>query len=247
MRAAVVAVVLGVIALTGCAGAQRHDLVSYIDEDGAQLQGRLFSSRTEIGKYWFEWGRTTALGKRTPDFAVDFVAGELQTVLYDLNQLQPATTYHWRVCADDSDPDHPDPGCSDIGSFPTSPVPAGSALVIGDWWRPFNNERDRSLNSEGPFTLEGPAVITIQDAYCPGDRYRLIDNGVVIGTTNRVVDDGTCTPYVPFLERVIGDPAFSHGSFTLGEGPHSLRTRVLAGVNNIYGGDGFIRADPVQP
>jgi hypothetical protein len=226
--------------------------VSYIDSTGAQLRVNLFPSRTEIGKYWFEWGRTPALGHRTPDFAVDLVGGERKFRFYNLNNRQPETTYYWRACADDSDPERPDPGCSDVGSFTTEPEPGGIALTIGTGWRPVYNARDRTLNSEGPLTLDGPAVITIQDAYCPGDRYRLYDNGVAVGTTNKVPDTvpvevGGCDPYILFVEQAVGRPEFSHGSFTLGPGPHSLRTRVLAGLRAEFGGASFIRADPVGP
>jgi hypothetical protein len=124
-------------------------------------------------------------------------------------------------------------------------------LTIGTGWRQISNARDRTLNDEGPLMIEGPVVITIQDAYCPGDRYRLYDNGVVIGTTNKVPDtvpfeEGPCEPYILFPEQTVGRPEFSHGT-SLGPGPHSLRTRVLAGVRAQFGGASFIRADPVGP
>ena len=73
-----------------------------------------FPSRTEIGRYWFEWGRTPALGHRTPDFAVELVGGERKVRWYNLNNRQPETTYYWRACADDSDPERPDPGCRHV-------------------------------------------------------------------------------------------------------------------------------------
>jgi hypothetical protein len=91
------------------------------------------------------------------------------------------------------------------------------------------NARDGSLNAEGQFTFEGPAVLTVLDSYCASDRYRVFDNGVAIGRTG------------------LEDPDhYSRGSFTLGPGPHSIRLENLAGEGNLLDNGGYIRADSLD-
>jgi hypothetical protein len=246
MRKAAVAVGLTLVCLTGCASA-RVQFVSYIDDAGAQLRGYVGSSRTETGSYWFEWGRTPQLGHESAHTPIAFVAGESTFELFNLNNRDPETTYYWRLCADDQDPAHPDPGCSDVDSFTTTAAPAGKALTVGGGWDIVTNLRDRSLNVEGPLTFEGPAVLTLVDSYCASDRWRLFDNGVAIGRTGPVEDLPGCSPYELYFDGSFADEAhYSRGSFTLGAGQHSIRLRLLAGSGNDNTNTGYIRVDPLD-
>jgi hypothetical protein len=239
---------LAVAVLAGCAGAQRQGSGSYIDEDGVQLRAVLNSTGPGPVTYWFEWGRTPQLGRTTPLTEFDYDAADSKVVLYNLDHLDPDTTYYWRACARDRDPEQVAPGCSDIGSFKTLPTPSGRTLEVGGGWRVFFNARDRSLNSEGPYTFEGPAVVTVLDSYCASDRFRVFDNGVAVGTTPRVTDVPGCTPYVLTLEESLDQPEhYSRGSFPLGSGPHSIRVRLLAGSGNVNGSHAYLRADPLNP
>jgi hypothetical protein len=239
---------LALAALTGCAGATRHEVVSYIDDDGGQVRGQVLSNRTEAGSWWVEYGSTPQLGRQTPPVAIEFVAGQAQSVRYNLDHLDPDTVYHWRLCADDQDPQQTAPGCSDVGSFTTLPTPSGRELPVDGGWQVVSNARDRSLNGEGPLTFEGPAVLTVIDSYCASDRYRVLDNGVRLGRTSAVEERPGCAPYVLTLEESLADPVhYSRGSFALGPGPHSIRLRAIFGEGNHNGNTGYIRADSLSP
>ena len=247
MRKAAAAGIVGIALLTGCAGAQVQ-FTSYIDDAGGQLRGHVVSTRTETGSYWFEWGRTPALGKQSAVRAVDFVAGERKFVDYNLNNREPDTTYYWRLCAEDQDPQQSAPGCSELDSFTTNPTPPGRALTVGGGWWPFHNARDGSLNEEGPLTFEGPAVLTLLDSYCASDRFRVFDNGIKIGRTNRVAERPGCAPYRLYLEESLADTEYySRGSFPLGPGPHSIRVLLVAGEGNRLDNSGYVRVDPLSP
>jgi hypothetical protein len=247
VRRALVAGVVVIALLTGCAGATRQG-AWYVDSEGAQLRGHVASSRTETGSWWFEWGRTPELGRQTAPTPIEFTAGQSHFVWHNLNRRDPDTTYYWRLCADDQDPEHPAPGCSDVGTFTTLPEPPGRELPVDGGWQVFYNARDGSLNAEGPWTFEGPAVLTVLDSYCASDRFRVFDNGVSIGRTPAVEDPPGCNPYVLTLQESLADPEhYSRGSFALGPGPHAIRIRVLAGDGNDLDSGGYLRADSLNP
>ena len=243
MRKLASAGLVGLVLLTGCAGASIQG-ASYVDDAGAQLRGNVMSTRTEAGSWWVEWGRSTRLGHSSPHGAINFNAGESQFVSYNLNNRDPETTYYWRLCADDQDPEHTEPGCSSIESFTTSPAPPGADLAVDGGWRPFHNQRDQSLNQEGAFRFEGPADLTLVDSYCASDRFRVFDGGGSLGRTGRVLDPPGCTPYVLELNEALADrDHYSRGTFSLGPGPHSIRIKLLAGDGNQLDNGGWIRVD----
>jgi hypothetical protein len=66
----------------------------------AQLQGGVYPNDADT-TYWWEYGTTTAYGQRTP--AVDIGSGNAAVPVSDtLNGLQPDTTYHYRLVAQNS-------------------------------------------------------------------------------------------------------------------------------------------------
>jgi hypothetical protein len=218
--------------------------VSYIDDAGGQLRGNAGSSRTETGSWWFEWGRTANLGHATSPAAIDFKAGESRFVSYNLNNRDPDTTYYWRLCADDQDPQHPEPGCSSVESFTTDPAPAGVDLGIDSGLGVFHNARPRSLNAEGPLRFTGPADLSLLDSYCASDRFRVYDGGVSIGRTASVLDPPGCSPYELYFEGSYADTDhFSRGTFSFGPGPYSIRIKLLPGDGNLLDNSGYIRLD----
>ena len=98
------------------------------------------------------------------------------------------------------------------------------------------------FNSEGPFTFTSttPVTVDVTDDFCPGDRFRIYDFGVAIGDTTAVPVGVDCTEVGPAAAFV--DPSFSHGSFALGSGAHSITLQI---VNNPFGaGRGYIRVLP---
>lgn len=94
--------------------------------------------------------------------------------------------------------------------------------------------------TDGPFTFVagGPVVVSVTDAFQPGDSFELFDFGGSIGTTPAVASGGFITgdPNLAF-----GDAAFSYGSFPLGAGAHSISIDLLASPHG--SGRAYIRVD----
>ncbi|MEO8739126.1 MAG: PEP-CTERM sorting domain-containing protein [Casimicrobiaceae bacterium] len=100
-------------------------------------------------------------------------------------------------------------------------------------------------SSPWTISLAGPFQLIVTDGFAAGDRFQLFDNNVSLGSTNAVADSG-----VNCDNNVLGclaNPAFSHGTFLLGAGNHSLTG--IATVSPFGGGAGFfiIRAVAVVP
>jgi hypothetical protein len=84
-----------------------------------------------------------------------------------------------------------------------------------------------------PWTYSGPATLLVTDLGFDGDQFNVFDNTSLIGTTSVPVDDDdTCgnDPVICFV-----DEKFSHGTFILGPGSHSI-TMTLAAEGQL--GDG---------
>lgn len=111
-------------------------------------------------------------------------------------------------------------------------------------WTPFNWGSD-SRNIEGPFTFSssGPVLLKITDVACRGDQFQVFDFVVSIGTTPVVPVDpvGECDPYITDPDIAFQDPSYSHGSFVLGTGSHSIV--IVAITNPFRAGTGFVRVD----
>jgi hypothetical protein len=72
-----------------------------VDTSSAQLQGGVYPNGTDT-TYWWEYGTTTSYGQRTP--AIDVGAGTAPVSVTDaLSGLQPSTTYHYRLVAQNGD------------------------------------------------------------------------------------------------------------------------------------------------
>ena len=104
-------------------------------------------------------------------------------------------------------------------------------------WIPFQFGGTGSFASGGggpnpPWTFSGAATFRITDAFLRGDQFSVFDNGVLIGTTPAVPVGGgsTTDPDVAFA-----DPLYSHASFQLGGGNHSI---TIQAFNSPFGGGG---------
>ena len=89
---------------------------------GATLLGDVGSTRSEQGTYWFEYGTGATLDKATPARILHYAANEKLSVSERVEGLTPATTYRYRLCAEDQDPDQPH-GCGQVKTFATPAVP----------------------------------------------------------------------------------------------------------------------------
>jgi hypothetical protein len=128
-------------------------------------------------------------------------------------------------------------GSASALAAPDPPIPVDAA-----GWTVFSWGAD-GLNVEGPFTFthSGPVVVRVTDAFCRGDEFELFDAGVSVGRTSAVATDLNCSggPVAP--DELFLDPTYSHGSFTLGPGSHSIT--IVAVENPFGGGAAFIRVD----
>jgi hypothetical protein len=77
------------VAVTGLAG--------NIGENEAELTARINPNNQPSTTYYFEYGTTTKYGSKTPSKPLS--GNTQQTVTADLSDLDPETTYHYRVVA----------------------------------------------------------------------------------------------------------------------------------------------------
>ena len=117
-------------------------------------------------------------------------------------------------------------------------------VPINQGWQPFSWAAGPDApDLEGPFTFTTltPVILTVTDAYCIGDQFRVLDNGVPIGWTPAVPVPSECTGTKYDPDDAVQDPAYSHTSFNLPAGMHSI---TLEAINNPFGGGGaFLRVD----
>lgn len=122
---------------------------------------------------------------------------------------------------------------------PLAPV---MALTVGGGWTGFEFGEVGSTAGPFTFTTAGPVVLKVTDAYCAGDRFRVYDNGQLLGDTSY-----SWMSLCEFPGRTV-DPVtaftswyYSHGEFSLSAGSHSITIQSLASP---FGpGGAFLRAD----
>jgi hypothetical protein len=134
-----------------------------------------------------------------------------------------------------------DNGVNGTQVFKKNPL---TPLTIDAYWSHFSWGSGQPVYSyDGPFTFENRHLVRLDvtDAFWKGDRFRIYDNGVQIGDTSSVPadDNGDVEdPDVAFMDRT-----YSHGSFLLSSGSHSISIEV---INNPYNaGVAFIRVQSI--
>jgi hypothetical protein len=84
-----------------------------------------------------------------------------------------------------------------------------------------------TLAPNPPWTFEAPASgveFKVTDAFSSGDQFEVFDFGTSIGTTSSPIDGGSCgDDPVPCFS----DPNYSHGTFGLDAGSHSITIKVI--------------------
>jgi hypothetical protein len=107
------------VAASGCAIGIRMP-PSEITEEGAVLNGQVFSTTGGQGSYYFEYGILEGSRQRGPTHPIDFAPGELQQVSEPLDDLDFGTVYSYRLCAEDGQ-NAGSPVCSrPVQIFPTA-------------------------------------------------------------------------------------------------------------------------------
>lgn len=100
-----------------------------------------------------------------------------------------------------------------------------------------------ALNSEGPYTFNAVTSVRLDvtDDFDAGDRFEVFDFGASLGLTSTPGSGSFPSGVGP--EVAFTGSTFSHGSFFLGPGAHSIT--IAAAVNPFNGGRGYLRALPV--
>jgi hypothetical protein len=100
---------------------------------------------------------------------------------------------------------------------PDASVAVGSGWQIFDW-----DNAPGAFDQEGAFTFSSatPTTLKVTDSFINGDRFDVFDHGILVGTTSFPANDHHYIDGKPAL--AFKNPLFSHGTFTLPPGSHSL-------------------------
>ena len=103
-------------------------------------------------------------------------------------------------------------------------------LPFGQWVA-FNAGLAGSFDAQGlfKFSSQKRVVLRVTDAFCRGDRYRVLDHGHRIGTTSNVPIDTTCSelPFASTGPEGWHAPGYSRIRLVLRPGFHRIRIRSM--------------------
>jgi hypothetical protein len=103
-------------------------------------------------------------------------------------------------------------------------------LPFGQWVA-FNAGLAGSFDAQGlfKFSSQKRVVLRVTDAFCRGDRYRILDHGHRRGITTQVPTDTSCTrlPFASTGPEGWNEPAYSRVRLVLAPGRHRIRIRSL--------------------
>jgi parallel beta-helix repeat protein len=119
--------VLNAAVFSGCAAGTTGE---HLDVAGteARATGTVISDVGGEVEYWVEFGRTTAYGSETQHQTVTVEKGVQRTVEVNIANLERSTTYHYRLCARDSQQTG-GPGCGEDRQFTTVNVDCGETIT----------------------------------------------------------------------------------------------------------------------
>jgi hypothetical protein len=128
-------VIAAALAVSSCAVGVRGP-ASELTDTSAVMNGTAVSTTGGPGSYFVKYGFTSTPLWDTPTRDVDFEEGESQPVSEPLDGLEPGTTYHYRVCAEDGE-NPGDPFCSPDQAFETTgtgvPTFLGKSICTDDF------------------------------------------------------------------------------------------------------------------
>lgn len=208
--------------------------------DGATLKGRIDPGGDET-TYFFEYGLTAAYGQTTAP-GVIAPGGSLKSVAAEIEGLQPGTTYHFRVVAenaigDDASEDKTFTTSTGGEGCPNEAFRTGPSALLGDCRAfelvtPAGAEADLRI-AGGPSTPDGNAI-------CFNTENQLLDsdpNGIKLG------DDGFCSWRRPdgWETKWVTGPAPEKRVSTMGSDVYYLspdgQRAVFASDGNLLGPD----------
>jgi hypothetical protein len=141
-------------------------------------------------------------------------------------------------------------------AFATAAVAnATTKITVDSGWQSFiTGGGIDGASTAGPwvFTSTTVAKVTVTDAFCRGDEFRVYDNDVLLGETSDVASEFPACPFELFFpalaraDAALADPAFSHGVFFVAPGTHAIEFENKALWSETSIGTGaFFRVDSV--
>ena len=132
---------------------------------------------------------------------------------------------------------------------------ATTKITVDSGWQSFiTGGGIDGASTAGPwvFTSSTVAKVTVTDAFCHGDEFRVYDKDVLLGETSEVVSEFPACPFELFFpalaraDAALADPAFSHGVFFVAPGTHAIEFENKALWSETSTGTGaFFRVDSV--
>ena len=102
------------------------------------------------------------------------------------------------------------------------------------------------------FTTTSVAKVTVTDAFCHGDEFRVYDKDILLGDTSEVASEFPACPFELFFPAIaradaaLADPTFSQGVFFIAPGTHAIEFENKALWSETSTGTGaFFRVDSV--
>lgn len=138
-----------------------------------------------------------------------------------------------------------------------APLPAQAATPVtvdASWQEIITGGGVGGGTVKGPydFTTTNLTKITVTDAFCHGDEFHVVDNGTLLGDTSHIAPEDHICPFKLFFppntraDEAILDPTFSHGTFYVAPGQHSLDVVNKVMWNDTATGTGaYFRLDSV--
>jgi len=108
------------VLVAGCSYGEATEATNVTDTS-ATLHGYVVSDNETQKTYWFEYGTTSLFGTKTPDRTIPANTGSTHLVEEEVSDLEPDTTYRFRLCARDTEgQEHY--GCLRFQRFTTDPA-----------------------------------------------------------------------------------------------------------------------------
>ena len=128
------------------------------------------------------------------------------------NSFSGSTVSEQQGCTDGTCTQGPPP--------PPPPPPPPADWVVFNW-----SGGDGTTVNQSPFavTATAPVVFSVTDVFCAGDRFTISDGATTLGTTS-VPGRNACDTQLDIADPAVAftDPAYSHGTFALAAGGHSV-------------------------
>ena len=132
---------------------------------------------------------------------------------------------------------------------------ATTKITVDSGWQSFiTGGGVDGASTAGPwvFTSTTVAKVTVTDAFCRGDEFRVYDRDVPLGETSEVESEFPACPFELFFpalaraDAALADPGFSHGVFFVAPGTHAIEFENKALWSETTSGTGaFFRVDSV--